>query len=315
MTRECETATNQAKKVPNAQEEAIISERYLEYYNSVFQQVSVIFANTRRKRQIDVEGMGELIASGHLWELCKGIEAITQIHNMEKNEEDYLLHNSIQVAILAGLMARWLKYPLFLRRKLILAGLLHDIGLLDISKDILDKPAKLTDTEMNLIKRHPKFGSDFLVTGNMQNEKEILSGIYEHHERNDGSGYPLGLKKDEIGDFGKIIGILDTYIAMSTDKVYSTRRSPFDIFKIISEDIIKNRLDTTFGILFIKKVCHALTGSWVRLTNDKKAKIIYIDESRIDVLPIVQTEDGEFIDLNTSPIKIKLLLTFQEATA
>ena len=76
---------------------------------------------------------------------------------------------------------------------------------------------------------------------------------------------------------------------------------------------IHNNSDKTYGILFVKKVCQALIGSWVRLSNGKKAKIIYIDQSRTSALPIVETEDGNFWDIATKQgVDITCLLTYDE---
>ena len=69
-----------------------------------------------------------------------------------------------------------------------------------------------------------------------------------------------------------------------------------------------------YGVLFVKKVCHALTGSWLRLTSGEKAKIVYIDQSRTNSLPIVETTEGKFYDLaHDGRVKIVELLTLSEA--
>jgi hypothetical protein len=63
-------------------------------------------------------------------------------------------------------------------------------------------------------------------------------------------------------------------------------------------------------------VCHSLNGSWVRLSNGKKAKIVYIDDSRMNALPVVQTDEGEFMDLNARhDVRVSVLLTYQEAVS
>ena len=101
---------------------------------------------------------------------------------------------------------------------------------------------------------------------------------------------------------------------MAANRAYARRSSPFDVFSVLSEDIMHKKLDTEYGVLFIRKVCHALNGSWVKLSNGKKAKIVYIDESRMNALPVVQTDDGEFIDLTTRhDVKVSVLLTYKEA--
>lgn len=293
--------------------DALLDPAYVSCYMSVLRQLRAIFAQRGNLAEINMDAVGNLIASGQLLALCDGAKAVTQIHNMLR-EGEYLMHHSLHVAVLAGLMGSWLKWPRERKQKLVIAGLLHDAGKLRISKDILDKPGRLSHTEVKIVQRHAQLGYDMLCTGQLADEKEILMGILQHHERNDGSGYPNKLKREKISDFGRILAILDIYDAMAANRAYARRSSPFDVFSVLSEDIMHKKLDTEYGVLFIRKVCHALNGSWVKLSNGKKAKIVYIDESRMNALPVVQTDDGEFIDLTTRhDVKVSVLLTYKEA--
>ncbi len=300
------------RQVTKPVQEKILDDSYVQAYTDVFSEFGDLFKYVRRNGDINIETIGNIVASGRLRQLCDGMRAITQIHNMPRDGQ-YLLHHSVHVAILSGLMGRWLNWPMERIQKLMIAGLLHDIGKLKISRDILDKPGRLTKSELNIIQRHPEYGYEMLRFGQLAGEREILLGVLQHHERNDGTGYPRGLKADEITPFGRILAIMDIYDAMVTNRVYARRNSPFDVFDVLSVDIQSGRLDTEYGILFIRKVCHALNGSWVMLSNQEKAKIVYIDESRINALPVVQTQEGKFIDLNTvDGVRITALLMSSE---
>lgn len=301
-----------APQVTKPVQEQILDASYVSFYNDVFAELVDLFKQVRRTGDVNVEAVGNIVASGRLLQLCDGMRAITQIHNMPRDGQ-YLLHHSLHVAILSGLMGRWLQWPMDRIQKLMIAGLLHDIGKLKISSDILDKPGRLTKSELDIVKRHPEYGYEMLRYGQLAGEQEILLGVLQHHERKDGRGYPKGIKNEEISSFGRILAIMDIYDAMVTNRVYAKRNSPFDVFEVLSVDIRNGRLDTEYGILFIKKVCHALNGSWVMLSNGDKAKIVYIDESRVNALPIVQTEAGKFFDLNTMcDVKITALLMSSE---
>lgn len=301
-----------APQVTKPVQEQILDASYVSFYNDVFAELVDLFKQVRRTGDVNVEAVGNIVASGRLLQLCDGMRAITQIHNMPRDGQ-YLLHHSLHVAILSGLMGRWLQWPMDRIQKLMIAGLLHDIGKLKISSDILDKPGRLTKSELDIVKRHPEYGYEMLRYGQLAGEQEILLGVLQHHERKDGKGYPKGIKNEEISSFGRILAIMDIYDAMVTNRVYAKRNSPFDVFEVLSVDIRNGRLDTEYGILFIKKVCHALNGSWVMLSNGDKAKIVYIDESRVNALPIVQTEAGKFFDLNTMcDVKITALLMSSE---
>jgi HD-GYP domain-containing protein (c-di-GMP phosphodiesterase class II) len=94
---------------------------------------------------------------------------------------------------------------------------LHDLGKVGIPDEVLLKPGKLTDDEWRLMKQHPTIGSSMLVNTAIAQAAKVLE---QHHERIDGSGYPLGLRADEICLEAKIVAVVDSYDAMITDRVY-----------------------------------------------------------------------------------------------
>jgi putative two-component system response regulator len=97
-------------------------------------------------------------------------------------------------------------------------GLLHDIGKIGIPDGIINKDGALTEEEYQLIKSHPVIGSDILK--NISELPNIGIGARSHHERYDGSGYPDGLKGEEIPEEARIIGVADTYDAMTSRRSY-----------------------------------------------------------------------------------------------
>lgn len=194
-----------------------------------------------------------------------------------------------------------------------MSAFLHDVGKKCIPEEILEKTGKLTDAEFHEIRKHPEYGYNLLKLGPIGSKQDVLFGIVQHHERCDGSGYPAKLKKDQINELARIIAILDIYDAMAANRSYARRCSPFDILGVLYEDVLKGKLDTEFGVQFMRHLCHALNGNWVALSDGQKARIVYIDESRVTALPVVQTTKNEFIDLNRrSDIKIQAVLTARE---
>ncbi len=301
--------------LPNPKTDNLLDADYVQLYQSVLSDLEQLLNPNTIHHGLDLDALGMLISDRKLASLCNGTIAVTQIHNMDC-EGSYLLHHSLHVAILAGLMGKWLRWPRESRERLLLTGLLHDIGKLKISNDILNKPGKLSMSEMNIMRRHSNYGVEILAKCGLSAETDLIAGVLQHHERGDGSGYPSGLKQDMISPFGKIIAILDIYDAMATNRVYAHKTSPFDIFDRLTTDMIAGKIDETYCVLFVRNICHALTGSWVRLTTGEKAKIIYIDQSRTNSLPIVQTTKGKFYDLSVDgTAKIEELLTMKEAMA
>ncbi len=97
-------------------------------------------------------------------------------------------------------------------------AVLHDIGKIGISKEILQKPGDLTRDEYHSIKKHPHLGAEFVQKIRFLSNLAPL--IYSHHERNDGRGYPQGLSGEEIPIVARIVAVLDAYDAMTSDRPY-----------------------------------------------------------------------------------------------
>lgn len=293
--------------------EHLLDNDYMRCYKNCFvatQNIYYGFANTGK---LDKSELAEVLRAENIAELCDdGAKSITQIHNM-KRDGDYIIHHALNVGILAGIMARWLEYRAAQVGELVMTGLLSEVGKMRISKGILNKTEKLDAEELAEVQKHVVFGYAMLLESPIKNLRNVLLGVLHHHERCDGSGYPSKLRGDKISDFGKIIALLDIYDAMATHRAYAKRNSPFDIIKVLYGDVLAGKLDTRFGVVFTKKLLQALNGSWVGLSDGQRAKIVYIDDSRVTALPIVQTTKDEFIDLNRrGDLKIDALLTANE---
>ncbi|HHI03532.1 MAG TPA: HD domain-containing protein, partial [candidate division Zixibacteria bacterium] len=108
--------------------------------------------------------------------------------------------------------------------------LLHDVGKTKVSEAILNKPGPLTPMEMGFIKKHPKWGYEILKKTDLISEDSYYP-ILQHHERENGTGYPYGLMADEIHPFGKIVAIADVFDAMTTERVYRQAVNSFPALK------------------------------------------------------------------------------------
>lgn len=287
----------------------ILDSVFVEEYMKCFEDLKTLYEQARAK-VVDLDQVECLVSS--ILPLAKGAKAISQIHNLEV-EGDYILHHSLHVAILAGLMGKWLRWSKQSQRRLIMAALFMDVGNVCLPPSILDKSGSLTLDERKLMQRHVELGHE-IVSASMGGEyEEVATAILQHHERNDGTGYPKRRVKEKISKFARILALLDMYDAMGSNRSYAKKKSPFEVFEIMSNDITDGKLDTDFGFQFIRRVCHSLHGNWVQLSNGEKAKIVYIDESRLVSLPVVQTMEGAFIDLNRNrDIQITHLLTNTE---
>lgn len=113
-------------------------------------------------------------------------------------------------------------------KSLELAALAHDVGMVKIDKAIVNKPKRLTGKEYEIVKKHPQFSQEMLYP--VLANKEILPIVYTHHEWYGGSGYPQGLKGEEIPLESRILAIADAFIAMSSDRPYRRAKTKEEIF-------------------------------------------------------------------------------------
>ena len=118
-----------------------------------------------------------------------------------------------------------------------------------------------------------------------------------HHERLDGSGYPLGLKDNQIHQFARIIAIADVFDAINSDRLYKKSRGPFEALEIIKKESL-GRLDYEYCNVFINHVINYYMGENVLLNNGKTCKIVQIDAN--DLTRPLLLDDSGFIDLKKS---------------
>lgn len=153
---------------------------------------------------------------------------------LDKSEQkDAYTHNhSNRVQDLSVKIAQKLGLSSEINYTIALASLFHDIGKFFIPDEILNKPAKLSDEEFNYIKMHSTYSSELLKGKFIEDIAQIVE---QHHERLDGSGYPNGLKENQIRIEAKIIGVTDSYDAMTSDRAYRAKMKPKEaIEEIIS---------------------------------------------------------------------------------
>jgi HD-GYP domain-containing protein (c-di-GMP phosphodiesterase class II) len=147
---------------------------------------------------------------------------------------DYLVarerHNQY-VARLAATIAAEMDLPSDVVDGVSIAGLLMDIGMLFISHDIVCQPCKFEGVDYDRLKIHPKIAYDILK--NTEFQRPVAQIIYEHHERVDGSGYPLGLKADEILLEARILAVADTVVAMCFDKPHQPAQNIMKIMEVL----------------------------------------------------------------------------------
>ncbi len=180
------------------------------------------------------------------------IQAITLI---VESRDPYTAGHQRRVADLAGTMARHLGLSEEQIFGVKMAGNIHDLGKISVPAEILAKPTRLSDAELSIIKNHPLVANDILK--DIDFPWPIAQMILQHHEKMNGSGYPMGLSGDEILLESRILAVADVVEAMATHRPYR----PALGIQLAMEEISKNK-----GTLYDKDVVKAC----VKLLNDKE---------------------------------------------
>jgi HD-GYP domain-containing protein (c-di-GMP phosphodiesterase class II) len=119
----------------------------------------------------------------------------------------------------------------------------------------------------------------------------------QHHEKIDGSGYPFHLEDAKISDFAKIVAVADIYDAVTSNRVYQKARSPFTVIDIIEEEMYI-RLDSRICLPMLTNIKNTLLGRKVITKDNRPATIIFLGNQANNETMILQTDDGEFVNLS-----------------
>jgi len=178
----------------------------------------------------------------------------TTLKSMSKiMSHDYYTHtHSINVGIYAMYFGKHKMFEQKELEKIGLAGLMHDLGKVEVEKEIINKPTKLTTEELEEIVTHPSMGYELAIAFGVI-DNDVLSAIKFHHEKIDGTGYPNGLKQNEIPYFAKVIGICDIFDALTSRRSYKEALNSFEALLLMKEDaFFRGKLDSNILSDFIK---------------------------------------------------------------
>lgn len=219
------------------------------------------------------------------------------INDLQQKDEYIYTHN-LAVAVYASSFGKWLNFSESDIQTLTIAALLHDIGKTKVPSDILHKPGKLTAREYNLVKAHTILGYELIKNTVGASDKIALVAL-QHHEREDGSGYPLQLNGNEIDPFSKIIAICDIFHAMTSNREYR-EAIPFHMaLKEMWSDSF-GKLDAKLMNVFVKKIMETSIGNNVLLSDGSIGQVIMLNPYE-PIYPLVklQNVNRNIIDLST----------------
>ena len=210
--------------------------------------------------------------------------------------DSYSYEHALAVGILSHTIAKWMKVPEREWMQVALAGTLLDVGKAKIDRRILQKPGKLSTEEFEEMKRHTVYGYQIIRASHGLSEGVALA-VLQHHEREDGSGYPLGLPGSKLHLYSKITAVADVYHAMCSDRVYQKAKSPYVVAEQLMQDSF-GKLDPQVVHTFIKGITQFAVGTVVELSDGRLGKIVFTDNKN-PTRPMIET-GGTIVNLAES---------------
>ncbi|TRZ36474.1 HD-GYP domain-containing protein [Niallia circulans] len=211
------------------------------------------------------------------------------------NKQEYIYQHSVAVGVISALIAHKMGYNKGETIQIAMAGCLSDAGMSKIPHGLLTKEEPLTEEEFSEVKRHTSYSLKMLPEHSLL-KKETRLAILQHHERLDGSGYPLGNADNKIHPYAKIIAVSDTFHAMTSQRLYRSKQSPFKVLEKLQQDYF-GKFDHVVLQALSNSIIQYTIGSTIRLSNGHRAEVVFV-EGRSATRPLVKIlEDQAIMDL------------------
>lgn len=212
-----------------------------------------------------------------------------------KSVDDYTFEHSVNVCVLALISGISLGLKKVALVELGIGAILHDIGKILIPQDVLGKPGLLNDEEFEIVRRHARLGYDVLhgIKGVSQASASVALG---HHERYDGNGYPNGSQEDSIPLYSRIVAIADVFDALTSDRVYSRKISPYKAMEYVVS-MVGAHFDGEIVRRFVRQVGFFYKGLHLELNTGEIAVVMVMQNAR----PIVRVlKDARGMDVSAN---------------
>lgn len=214
--------------------------------------------------------------------------------NELKTSDEYTFKHSVDVATISMILAKQQGMSRQDIYNIGVAGLLHDVGKTKVPAAILNKPARLDDSEFEVMKQHSVFSYRIIKDQPGYNES-IAMAVLQHHEKINGTGYPLGIDEAQITPYARILAVADIYDALVTERPYKQAFSQRDAVEMIMS--MTHELDMNAMKSFLESMILYPVGTVVDLSNGEKAKVVRNNPHYILRPTVVGLNTGTVYDL------------------
>lgn len=232
--------------------------------------------------------------SEHIYSKINDCSSLMDCVNSVKIADEYTYSHLVNVSVYAMLIGKWMGFNEKQLKDVVIAGLLHDVGKSQIPLEILNKKGALTNSEFDIMKRHTIYGYEIIKNYNEIN-MDVKRAVIMHHEKEDGSGYPFGIKGNQKNLYSKIITVADIFDAITSERVYRGRQTPFIAFKEI-ENIGFDVVDPKVMMVLFTNMPSYYIGSKVKMENGEIGEIVYVP-TQCAYAPVINV-NGSFYDFS-----------------
>ncbi|ODQ00050.1 HD-GYP domain-containing protein [Salinivibrio sp. SS2] len=277
------------------------------------QQITRLFNDIYANKPIEIEPLEKLGLSivENIFERQHAVAWLSGI----RDKSAYLMEHSLNVAFLLVNFGKYLGFDRKTLQELAIGGLVHDVGKVLVSDEVLHKPGKLTPEEFDHMKLHQVFSQP--VLDSIPDLSQVARDVsLMHHEKLDGNGYPKGLKGKQIHTIGRMSSIVDIYDALTADRCYKKAMSPSEAFKVMMS-LTPYHLDPKLLRSFIQCIGFYPIGSLIELADGRVGlvwKENLDDFSRPVVKLFYSVKSGRFRDVQYIDLKKRQDLRIARAT-